>query len=49
MSVYVDYAEYLQSKIDEKNGKYKVYAERNLDSAFDGDVVVTVKSGKYSA
>ena len=47
MSVYVDYAEYLQSKIDEKNGKYKVYAERNLDSAFDGDVVVTVKSGKY--
>ena len=45
--VYVDYAKYLQDQINANNGNFKVYAERNLDSMFDGDVVVSAKSGKY--
>lgn len=42
-----DFKKYLQDKIDEENGEYKVFSERNLDSAFDGDVIVSAKSGKY--
>ena len=44
---YVDYAKYLQEQIDAKNGDFNVYAERNLDSHFDGEVVVVARSGKY--
>ena len=42
-----DFKKYLQDKIDEENGEYKVFSERNLDSAFDGDVIVSSKLGKY--
>lgn len=45
---YIDYADYLQKQINALvSGQFKVYAERNLDSMIDGDVVVSAKSGKY--
>lgn len=45
--VYVDYAKYLQDQITANNGDFTVYAERNLDSMLDKEVVVSAKSGKY--